>query len=131
MIQSRNWDDEERKQDIIDDDINNDYFLDYNRHIQKKLKTPEYRRIMIGLNLLIRSLASMQNTWRRTKRELLLIELTNNMYRQHDIEIEIDKIGDSILREYIYGQLDDISTIRRSISEEIKWDMETNKNLIK
>lgn len=42
------------------------------------------------------------------------------MYRQHEIEIEVEKINDFILREYIYGQLDDISSIRRSISEEIK-----------
>jgi hypothetical protein len=76
-------------------------------------------------------LASIQNTWRQTKRALLLIELTNNMYRQHDIEIETEKVEDSILREYIYNQLNDISEVRRSISEEIKWDMEANKNLLK
>lgn len=124
-------DTEEREHDTTSDNINRGHFLDYDVYIQKRLMTPEYRRIKIGLDILLRSLISMQRTWRRTKRELLLMELTNDMHRQHDMEIEIDKIDDYVLREYIYGQLDDMSTMRRSISEEIKWDMETNKNLIK
>ncbi len=103
----------------------------FDEHVRKKFLNPEYRRIKISLDLLTRSLASIQNTWRQTKRALLLIELTNNMYRQHDIEIETEKVEDSILSEYIYNQLNDISEIRRSISEEIKWDMEANKNLLK
>lgn len=103
----------------------------FDEHVRKKFLNPEYRRIKISLDLLTRSLASIQNTWRQTKRALLLIELKNNMYRQHDIEIETEKVEDSILSEYIYNQLNDISEIRRSISEEIKWDMEANKNLLK
>lgn len=103
----------------------------FDEHVRKKFLNPEHRRIKISLDLLTRSLASIQNTWRQTKRALLLIELTNNMYRQHDIEIETEKVEDSILREYIYNQLNDISEVRRSISEEIKWDMEANKNLLK
>lgn len=103
----------------------------FDEHVRKKFLNPEHRRIKISLDLLTRSLASIQNTWRHTKRALLLIELTNNMYRQHDIEIETEKVEDSILREYIYNQLNDISEVRRSISEEIKWDMEANKNLLK
>jgi hypothetical protein len=48
--------------------------------------------------------------------------------RQHDIENDAENIEDVFLREYVYEQLDMIASARRSLAEEVKWDIESSKN---
>ncbi len=43
--------------------------------------------------------------------------------RQHEIEKETEGIEDVFLREYIHEQLDNIAATRRSLAEDIRWDI--------
>ncbi len=45
--------------------------------------------------------------------------------RLHELENDVDTIEDTFLREYIYEQLDMIASTRRSLAEEVRWDVET------
>jgi hypothetical protein len=45
----------------------------------------------------------------------------------HELETDTETIEDIFLREYIYEQLDMIASIRRSLAEEVRWDVESSK----
>jgi hypothetical protein len=47
--------------------------------------------------------------------------------RQHDIENDAENIEDMFLREYIYELLDIVAATRRSLAEEVRWDIESSK----
>ncbi len=70
----------------------------------------------------------MENSWRRTGRQHSINELRNLLARLQEIEIETEGIEDVFLREYLYEQLDMIAAARRSLAEEVRWDIESNKN---
>jgi hypothetical protein len=91
------------------------------------LERPEFHRIRIGLERLRRSLSTIAGSWQRTDRNHAQKELGNILSRQHEIENDTETIEDMYLREYIYEQLDIASAARRSIVEEIRWDVETNR----
>jgi hypothetical protein len=94
---------------------------------EKKLQRPEYRRIGISLERFSRILFMIENSWRLTSRHHSQKELENVLTRQHEIEKETEGIEDVFLREYIYEQLDNMAATRRSLSEDIKWDIESVK----
>ena len=54
-------------------------------------------------------------------------ELGNLLNRQHEIENDTENIDDVFLREYVYEQLDMIGSLRRSLAEEVRWDIEAGK----
>jgi len=91
------------------------------------LERPEYHRIRIGLERLRRSLSTIAGSWQRTDRNHAQKELGNILSRQHEIENDTETIEDMYLREYIYEQLDIAATARRSLAEEIRWDIEANR----
>ena len=99
----------------------------YERYAEGMLKRPEYRRIRIGLGRLNRILALVENSWQRTGRHHSLKELGNLLDRQHEIEKEAENIKDVFLRGYIYERLDVTAAARRSLAEEIRWDIESSK----
>ncbi len=47
--------------------------------------------------------------------------------RLHELETDVEAIEDVFLREYIYEQLDTIASTRRSLTEEVRWDVESGK----
>ncbi len=47
--------------------------------------------------------------------------------RLHELEADAETIEDVFLREYVYEQLDMIASIRRSLAEEVRWDVESGK----
>lgn len=47
--------------------------------------------------------------------------------RLYELEIDVEAIEDVFLREYIYEQLDMIASTRRSLAEEVRWDVESDK----
>ncbi len=47
--------------------------------------------------------------------------------RLHELETDVEAIEDIFLREYIYEQLDMIASTRRSLAEEVRWDVESGK----
>ena len=91
------------------------------------LGRPEYRRIRIGIDWLNRTLAVIENSWQRVSRHQSQKELENLLGRQHEVEKEAEGIGDVFLREYIYERLDIITAARRSLAEEVRWDIESCK----
>ena len=96
----------------------------YENYAKERLKRPEFHRIRIGLERLKRSLSIIQESWQRTGRQHAQRELGNSLSRQHEIENEAETIEDMYLREYIYEQLDITASARRSLAEEIRWDIE-------
>ncbi len=56
-----------------------------------------------------------------------LKELENLLNRQHELENEAEGIKDVFLRGYIHEQLDMIAAARRSLAEEVRWDIESGK----
>ncbi len=100
----------------------------YESYAKERLKTPEYRRILISLERLARTLALIESSWRRTSRHHALMELENALARQHEVERDAENIEDVFLRGYVYEKLDSLAAARRSLSEEVKWDVESRKN---
>jgi hypothetical protein len=76
---------------------------------------------------LARSLALIEVSWQRTSRHHAQRELGNLLDRLHELETDTETIEDVFLREYIYEQLDMIASIRRSLAEEVRWDVESSK----
>ena len=68
----------------------------------------------------------IEKTWHSTGRQHSQKELENILIRQHEIEKETEGIEDVLLREYIYEQLDNIAATRRSLSQDIRWDIESS-----
>jgi len=91
------------------------------------LEKPEFHRIRIGLERLRRSLSTIAGSWQRTDRNHAQKELGNILSRQHEIENDTENIEDMYLREYIYEQLDITAAARRSLAEEIRWDIESDR----
>ncbi len=56
------------------------------------------------------------------------MELGNALARQHEVERDAENIEDVFLRGYVYEQLDSLAAARRSLSEEVRWDVESRKN---
>ncbi|MCX9083114.1 MAG: hypothetical protein OIN83_13065 [Candidatus Methanoperedens sp.] len=88
---------------------------------------PEFHRIRIGLERLRRSLSTIAGSWQRTGRQHTQTELGNILSRQHEIENEAENIEDMYLREYIYEQLDIASCARRSLAQDVRWDIQASK----
>ncbi|HEY9245231.1 MAG TPA: hypothetical protein VIO11_00140 [Candidatus Methanoperedens sp.] len=81
----------------------------------------------IGLVRLSRSLISIEGSWQLTNRHHAQKELGNLLDRLHEIENDAENIDDLFLRQYIYEQLDIIASARRSLAEEVRWDMESSR----
>ena len=88
---------------------------------------PEYQRMRISLERLSRTLALIEGSWQRTRRHHAQRELENVLARQHEVEKDAENIEDVFLRGYVYEQLDIIAATRRSLSEEVRWDIESGK----
>jgi hypothetical protein len=54
-------------------------------------------------------------------------ELGNILNRQHEIENDTENIEDMYLREYIYEQLDIVAFTRRSLAQDLRWDIQASK----
>ena len=91
------------------------------------MEKPQFHRIRIGLERLRRSLSTIEGSWQRTDRNHAQKELGNILVRQHEIENDAENIDDMYLREYIYEQLDIAAIARRSLAEEIRWDLQASK----
>ena len=91
------------------------------------MEKPQFHRIRIGLERLRRWLSTIAGSWQRTDRNHAQKELGNILSRQHEIENETETIEDMYLREYIYEQLDIAAAARRSLADEIRWDIEADR----
>ncbi len=69
----------------------------------------------------------VENSWLGAGRHHALKELGNLLDRQHELEKETEGIEDVFLREYIYEHLDTIAAVRRSLANDVRWDIESNK----
>ena len=81
----------------------------------------------ISIERLNRTIVLLENSWQRTSRHQSLKELENLLYRQHEIEKEIESIEDVFMRGYIYEQLEMVAAARRSLLEEVRWDIEAGR----
>lgn len=99
----------------------------FENYAKERLARPEYRRIKIGLGKLRRSLSIIEGSWQRTGRHHAQTELGNILIRQHEIENDVENIEDMYLREYIYEQLDIAASARRSLVQDVRWDIESDK----
>ena len=82
----------------------------------------------IILERLVRTLALIEGSWQRAGRHHALSELENVLAEQHEVERRTENIEDAFLRGYIYEQLDIIAATRRSLAEDVRWDIEAGKN---
>jgi hypothetical protein len=99
----------------------------YENYAKERLKRPEYQRMRISLERLARTIAILEISWQRTRRHHTLRELENLLHQQHEIERDAENIEDVFLRGYIYERLDTIAAARRSLSEDVGWDIESEK----
>jgi len=91
------------------------------------LERPQFHRIRISLERLRRSLSTIARSWQRTDRNHAQKELGNILSRQHEIENDAENIEDMYLREYIYEQLDIAAAARRSLVQDVRWDIQASK----
>jgi hypothetical protein len=78
---------------------------------------------MIGLGRLTRSLAQIDATWRHMSRGQSLSELDQVLLKMHEIETDAEKVGDEYVRVHLIDRLDELAALRRSVAEEIRWDV--------
>ncbi len=83
----------------------------------------------ISLGRLARTLALIEGSWQRASRHHALRELENVLARQHEVERDAENIEDLFLRGYVYEQIDVIAAARRSLAEEVRWDIGSNKKI--
>ncbi len=69
----------------------------------------------------------IENSWQNVSLNQSRKELENMLIRQHEIELETEDLEDFLLRDYIYEQLDNIAEARRSLAQDIRWDIESEK----
>ena len=100
----------------------------YEQYVNETFGSPGYHRVKIGLKRLNHALNVIQNSWQSASRDQTLLELEHILCRQHELEKQAEKVQDSLLRQHIYDQLDNIAAVRRYISEEVRWDMESDGN---
>ena len=81
----------------------------------------------ISLERLVRTLTLIEGSWQRASRHHTLRELENVLAQQHEIEKDAENIEDVFMRGYIYEQLDIVAATRRSLAEEVRWDIEAGK----
>ena len=81
----------------------------------------------INIDRINRILAMVENSWMGASRPHALKELENLLDRQHELEKEAEGIEDVFLREYIHEQIDMIAAARRSMANDVRWDIESNK----
>ncbi|HEY3274113.1 MAG TPA: hypothetical protein VGJ92_10135 [Methanocella sp.] len=94
----------------------------YEMYVAEKLDAPEYRRIMLGLGRLTRSLLQIAATWQHASRGQSLSELGQVLAKLHEIEAEAEKVRDDYVRGHLVERLDELAALRRSLAEEIRWD---------
>jgi len=97
------------------------------RFAEEEFRKPEHRHIITGLKRLNNGLTALKISWQYAGRQHALAELEQLLTRQHDIELEIEKIDNRFLREYVHELLDKMADVRRSLSEEVRWDVDAGK----
>jgi hypothetical protein len=75
------------------------------------------------------ALTSIKGSWQNTSRGQALVELENLLVRQHEIELQVEKIDNMYLREYAHQLLDKMASARRSLGEEIRWDIKAGRSM--
>jgi hypothetical protein len=97
------------------------------RFAEEQLRKPEHRRVMIGIKRLNNALTSLKTGWQSSSRQHALSELESVLMRQHEIELQIERIDNMFLREYVRELLDKMASARRAMVEEVRWDVESEK----
>ncbi len=69
----------------------------------------------------------MKVSWQYAGRQHALAELEQQLRRQHELELEIERIDNRFLREYVHELLDKMADVRRSLSEEVRWDIDADR----
>jgi len=99
----------------------------YGEYVADQIEMPQYRRLFISISRMMRVTTVVGNSWRSNSRSQALSELTEVMKKLHEIETEAEKIEDAMVREHVIDLVGMISEMRRSIAEEIRWDVEAAK----
>lgn len=111
----------------IDEGTEGKFVSAYENYAKEKLRRPEHQLVRVGIERLARSLVLTERSWQLTNRHHTLRELENVLNRQYEIENDVERIEDMLLREYIYEQLDMIASSRHSLAEDVRWDIESSK----
>lgn len=96
----------------------------YGEYVAELVQSPRFRRLFIRLSRMMRITGAIGGSWRSMFREQALAELAEVMKSLHELEAEAEQIQDSMLREHVFDWIDMIACMRRSIAEEIRWDIE-------
>lgn len=99
----------------------------YGEYVAEYIQMPEHRRLFIRLARMMRITGTIGGSWRSRYREQSLAELAEVMNCLHEMEAEAEKIGNTMLREHVFDWIDMIACMRRSIAEEIRWDVDAAK----
>lgn len=97
----------------------------YDVYVARMMDAPEHRRAKIALDRLNRSVAQIAGSWRNTSRDQSLRELDQVLVSLHEIESRAESINDVFLRGHVLDRLDTIAAMRRSLAEEIRWEVQS------
>ncbi len=102
----------------------------YGEYISGHINLPEYRPTYVKMARALRVVTQIGGSWRTSDRVQTLLELGEVLKSLYQLEMEAERINDTLIREHIFDRLEVISSKRRSIAEEIRWEIAESKNSV-
>jgi hypothetical protein len=100
----------------------------YDSYVADRMEKPEYRRIIIGLRRVERTLGAIASDGHTRNGEQTLRELDFVLEKLQETESLAEKIDDSLVWEYVLDHIDMLASIRRHMVAEIRWELQSESN---
>jgi hypothetical protein len=100
----------------------------YDSYVADRMAKPEYKRIMIGLDRVERSLGAIASGSQHMYKPQMLTELGHVLDKLHEIEMLAEKIDDTLVWEYIIDYIEMLVDVRRHMVAELRWELQSEDN---
>jgi hypothetical protein len=114
-----------RDEDIDENEYETVTMPAYDSYVASQLEKPKYRRIIIGLRRVERTLGAIASDGHARNGEQTLRELDFLLEKLQETESLAEKIDDGLVWEYVLDHIDMLAAIRRHMVAEIRWELQS------